>query len=80
MVGWNSDSQGQLDTPVGLSDVVSVAAGNNGFSLALKSDGTIVGWGKNFSGEHSIPPTLSRGRAVAVGDYASLALTGSRRR
>ena len=36
----------QTEVPVGLSDVVSVAAGY-GHSLALKRDGTVAAWGAN---------------------------------
>jgi alpha-tubulin suppressor-like RCC1 family protein len=45
--GWTNGS----NVPVPVSDltgVVSIAAGN-GFSLALKSDGTLWGWGSNWS-------------------------------
>lgn len=38
------------DPPEGLSNVVAVAAGA-GQSLALRQDGTVVGWGWNQSGE-----------------------------
>jgi alpha-tubulin suppressor-like RCC1 family protein len=37
---------GELDVPPDLKDVIAVSAGN-GYSVALQSDGTIVGWGMN---------------------------------
>lgn len=60
---WGANSYGQigngtLSTPpnvlqphtvAGLTDVIAVAAGGE-FSLALKSDGTVWGWGQNWSG------------------------------
>ncbi len=39
IVAWGDNAFGQTNVPAGLSDVVSIAAGN-GFSLALKRDGS----------------------------------------
>jgi alpha-tubulin suppressor-like RCC1 family protein len=59
---WGRADQGQLGNdddadsltpiePIGLGDnVISLTAGDNHI-LALKSDGTVWGWGSNFSGE-----------------------------
>src|SRR5439155_5660613 len=51
-------------------------------SLALRSNGTVVGWGDNyvcnspvFAGQASIPLGLTNVVAIAAGDYHSLALT-----
>ena len=41
---------GQADVPAGLENVVALAAGYY-HSLALKSDGTVIGWGKNDDGQ-----------------------------
>jgi alpha-tubulin suppressor-like RCC1 family protein len=68
----------------GLTNVVSVAAGNF-FSLALKSDGTVVSWGANGSGQlgdgtltnRTTPitvPNLSRITAIAAGHTHTMAL------
>ncbi len=73
---------GQVTPPAGLSNVVAVAAGSY-FSLALKSDGKVVGWGANGSGStgdfgQTHPPTnLNNVIAIAAGELHSLALTAS---
>jgi hypothetical protein len=56
-----------------LSNVVAIAAGGY-HSLALKSDGTVVGWGYNDEGEATPPEGLSNVVAIAAGGYHSLAL------
>lgn len=43
--------------PPGLSDVAAVAAGQY-HHLAVKADGTVVGWGNNEYGQTSPPPDL----------------------
>ncbi len=48
-----------------LTNAVAVAGGY-GFSLALKSDGTVVGWGDNASGNINIPAGLSNVVAIAA--------------
>jgi alpha-tubulin suppressor-like RCC1 family protein len=53
--------------PSGLNGVVAIAAGW-AYSLALKSDGTVVGWGS------TVPAGLSQVVAIAAGAYHSLAL------
>ena len=59
--------------PVGLSNIVTIAAGAN-HSLALKSDGTVIGWGNNSGGQTNVPVGLSNVVAIAAGSYSSLAL------
>jgi hypothetical protein len=58
---------------VGLGNVVAVAAGVD-HSLALKSDGTVVAWGGNSSGQTNVPAGLGNLVAVAAGFQFSLAL------
>jgi len=73
VVGWGENADGQRTIPVGLSNVVQVAAG--GFhSLALESDGTVVGWGFDGDGQATIPVGLSNVVQVAAGAFHSLAL------
>ena len=51
---------------------MAIAAGGN-HSLALKSDGSIVGWGYNSNGEIT-PPDGNDYIAIAAGGWQSLAL------
>lgn len=59
-----------------LSQVVAIAAGN-GYSLALKSDGTLVAWGRWDNGLHpaTVPSRLSQVVAIAAGESFCLAIT-----
>jgi alpha-tubulin suppressor-like RCC1 family protein len=41
---WGRNVEGQCNVPAGLNDAVAVACGRF-FSMALRSDGTIVTWG-----------------------------------
>jgi alpha-tubulin suppressor-like RCC1 family protein len=76
---WGYNSNGQLGNGAfggssstaaqvpGLSGIVAVAAGDD-FTLAQKSDGTIVGWGDNSYGVLGDGATASRPAPVAVRD------------
>lgn len=95
---WGDNGNGQLgngtttstNLPVqviGLSEISAIAGGGgaNGFSLALKNDGTVWAWGNNGNGQLGIGTTTSTNRptqvsslsgmtAVACGSQHSLAL------
>jgi alpha-tubulin suppressor-like RCC1 family protein len=43
-------------------------------SLALRADGTVVGWGLNYYGQVSIPASATNAMAIAAGALHSLAL------
>lgn len=73
VVTWGDNTYGQTNIPAGLTNVVSVVAGNT-FVLALKSDGTIAAWGSNISGETTVPAGLSNVVALAGGNNFSVAL------
>ncbi len=45
-------------------------------SLALKRDGTVVGWGDNDNGKTTIPARATNVVAIAAGSFHSLALRG----
>ena len=55
VIAWGSNTLGLSDVPSSATNVVSVAAGFY-HSLALRLDGTVVGWGKNWDGQTNVPP------------------------
>ncbi|MGC5172476.1 PxKF domain-containing protein [Microbacterium sp. DT81.1] len=59
--------------PVGLTDVVAIAAGVIHF-VALDSDGTVTVWGYNDRGQTDVPAGLTDVVAIAAGFHHSLAL------
>ncbi|HUI06258.1 MAG TPA: fibronectin type III domain-containing protein, partial [Verrucomicrobiae bacterium] len=73
VIGWGNDSDGELEVPTGLTNVVAIS-GFDYHNLALKSDGTVVGWGGNCCGETMPPAGLTGVVAVAAGGFHSLAL------
>jgi hypothetical protein len=70
IVGWGSiafDSE-----KLAANDFVAIAAGG-AHSLALKADGSILGWGDNSYGQ-ATPPAGNDFVAIVAGSYHSLAL------
>jgi len=65
---WDTRSGETTETPTNLSNVVAVAAGGT-FSLALKKDRTLTGWGNI-----SVPSELGNVVAIAAGGTHGLAL------
>jgi alpha-tubulin suppressor-like RCC1 family protein len=63
---------GQSQVPAVLSHVVAIAAGEH--SLALRTDGTVVAWGRNDFNEINVPSGLNNVVAIAAGVLHSLAL------
>jgi hypothetical protein len=56
---------------------VAVAGGTSGgvaHNLALRSDGTVVAWGANSSGQSTVPNGLSNVSAIAAGSGQNLVL------
>lgn len=51
-----------------LGDIISIAAGD-GFSLALKKNGTVVTWGENY-----VPIGLTNVQAIAAASFFSIAV------
>ena len=58
IAAWGLDSAGQVSLAPGASNIISIAAGEN-FTVALKSDGTVMAWGNNFYGQVTGTPNLS---------------------
>lgn len=71
VAAWGGLTSGVISVPVGLTNVVDVAAGGS-FSLALKADGTVTAWGSG-AGATALP-SLSNVVAIAAGDNHALAL------
>ena len=74
VVAWGNTNYGQATVPLGLSNVVAIAAGD-WHSLALQSNCTVVAWGNNDSGQTNVPVGLSNVVAIAAGSDHSLALS-----
>jgi hypothetical protein len=63
---------GRLNTPGG-NDFIDIACGSYS-GLGLRSDGTIVAWGDNSSGQGNVPATLENVIAVEAGIGFSAAI------
>lgn len=73
---WGSDQFGQITRqPAGLTDVVQIAAGAN-HCVALKSDGSVVCWGRVNEGQCAVPPGITARQIDARANY-TLAVTGA---
>ena len=70
IVGWGSRV---ILEPSALEGLVAVAGGGS-HSLGLKSDGTIVAWGRNHYGQCDVPAPNADFVAVAGGRYHSLGI------
>ncbi len=76
VLAWGGmPSYGQTASPVGLTDVVAIAAGGN-HTMALKADGTVVTWGWNMTpGDLAPTPAgLTDVVAIATGNKRMMAL------
>ncbi|HYG36272.1 MAG TPA: hypothetical protein VEC99_15880, partial [Clostridia bacterium] len=73
IISWGLNDSGQANVPAGLTNAIAIAAwGRHG--LALRSDGTVVGWGENGGGVR-IPYGLTGVVSIATGRNHSMALT-----
>jgi alpha-tubulin suppressor-like RCC1 family protein len=72
VAAWGQNVAGQCLTPPGLTNVIAVAADNN-YSLAVKSDGTVLGWGLGAG----LPPGLSNAVSAAAFSYGPVVLLSS---
>jgi hypothetical protein len=59
--------------PANLGNITAIAAGED-FDLALTTNGAVVAWGFNDSGQTNVPAGLSNVVAISAGDYHALAL------
>jgi alpha-tubulin suppressor-like RCC1 family protein len=71
-------SPAATNVPASLTNAIAISAEGADsaldYSLALRSNGLVVGWGANTSGVTNIPPGLSNVVAMAAGANHSLAL------
>lgn len=70
----NAMTRGQLDWPDDLTNIVQVACGNR-HSMALRGDGTVVGWGDSNNGQRNGPTNLAGIQSIACGRDHNLAVT-----
>ena len=75
ILGWGDNTYGETSGIASLAghDVVAISAGDF-YSLALKSDGTVVAEGYNADGRATVPPGLTGVIAISAGGDHSLAL------
>jgi alpha-tubulin suppressor-like RCC1 family protein len=79
LVGWG---RGQVAGPIetggkplqGITGFAASRSGGNRFSLALRSDGTVFGWGDGRQGQTAVPAGLGDVIAICAGDSQGLAL------
>lgn len=73
VVAWGFNGNGQTTVPVGLSNVVGIAAGSE-FSLALRAAGTVVGWGTGVGYDPNATASQTNIAAIAAGSHHTLLL------
>ncbi len=74
ILAWGDNDFDQTNIPdTSLLDIIEIAAGAN-HSLALSSNGTVVGWGRDEFGQSTPPGGLTDVVDIAVGYDHSLAL------
>jgi alpha-tubulin suppressor-like RCC1 family protein len=73
MFAWGSNSNGQLNVPINMSNVVYTACGWYN-SFAIQADGTVTGWGWNASGQATPPANFTNAVEIAAGYYHGLGL------
>ncbi|MDI9336809.1 MAG: T9SS type A sorting domain-containing protein [Alphaproteobacteria bacterium] len=71
-ISWGLNTNGQRNIAK-LRNLVDIVGGR-AFSLGLKQDGKVIGWGYNGSGQTNVPSTLNDVVQIAAGALFSLAL------
>jgi hypothetical protein len=77
LYAWGGNVYGERNIPLSAQTNVKAVQGGSRHVLALKTDGTVVAWGRNQYNQASVPAGLSDVIAVAAGDEFSLALTSA---
>jgi alpha-tubulin suppressor-like RCC1 family protein len=73
VVAWGDNSCGQINVPIGLTDVRAIAAGQF-HTVALRHDGTVVSWGDTRFGQGTLPHGMRAVVAIAAGARHTVAL------
>jgi hypothetical protein len=63
------NNEGQTEVPITAQSGVTVIAAGRFFTLALKNDGSVGGWGQSDSGGTWLPAGLPPIFAIAAGDF-----------
>jgi len=80
LFAWGASQFGQLTIPASLGPVVTFAVGSS-FCLALKTNGTVVGWGgNNPAGELNPPAGLTDVKKIVMRERPQRCLDKFRRR
>ncbi|NBU63443.1 MAG: hypothetical protein EBS29_02905, partial [Chloroflexia bacterium] len=76
ITAWGgTNSNGETTIPISATMGISQIAAGDGFSLALKSNGRLIAWGKNDLGQITVPVTATTGiTQITAGDKHGLAL------
>lgn len=74
LVGWGDNRFNQASPP-DIRDITQVAAGSH-HNVALRSDGTVIAWGSNWTGQADVPEGLTDVVQVAAGSKHTVALRG----
>ena len=69
VIAWGGDASGQTNIPASATNVIQVAAGGS-HSLALRSDGSVVGWGAGVM----VPASATNVVQIVAGASHSAAL------
>jgi hypothetical protein len=72
IVGWGDSTDTKLDVPE-FDDIIRVDAGWQ-HSLAIRSDGSLLGWGLNNAGQSDIPANEGQFIDVSCGNFWGMAL------
>lgn len=73
IIRWGNGANGYGQSAVPQEPSVQTIAAGHYHSLALRSDGTVVGWGASPNGETNVPAGLSSVTGIAAGGGHSLA-------
>src|SRR4029077_854259 len=76
-VAWGDNSDGQCDTPPGVTNAVAIVGGG-AHTVMLKADSTVAAWGNDWNGQCDLSPSTSNVVAVAAGYAHTLLLEANR--